>query len=146
MVRRKGRTGGTQCFSVAAGYAIPGLIVDHRLLVLARGIYKLFGPCKNLNSTTNSLSSANLQPSTLTMGKKDKQAVLIDSHVPQSQCKKAITALVKHATKIAKQKEETELIPGKEENVWLVLSVKKVVPEKKLKPYKMCVANMCENE
>ena len=64
---------------------------------------------------------------------------LVDSHVSVSQCKKAVSALAKHASKLAKQREDTELLPGKEENVWLVLSVKKVTPEKKLKPYRMCV-------
>ncbi|EJC98145.1 ribosomal protein L1 [Fomitiporia mediterranea MF3/22] len=69
------------------------------------------------------------------------QDELIDSHVSKSQCEKAITALLKHATKIAKQKENTELLPGKEENIWLVLSVKKVIPEKKLKPFKIPLAH-----
>lgn len=62
---------------------------------------------------------------------------LIDSHVSIEQCKKAVDALTKHALKVAKEKAEKELIPGKEENIWLVLSVKKTTVEKKLKPFKM---------
>ncbi|KAH8114552.1 ribosomal protein L1 [Phellopilus nigrolimitatus] len=62
---------------------------------------------------------------------------LIDAHISPSQCKKAIIALTEHATKVTKQREENELLPGKEENVWLVLSVKKTTPEKKLKPHKI---------
>ena len=69
------------------------------------------------------------------MAKKD----IIDEHVSVSQSKKAISALLGHATKVAEQKEETELISGKEENIWLVLSVKKTSAEKKLKPSKMLV-------
>ena len=69
------------------------------------------------------------------MAKKD----IIDEHVSVSQSKKAISALLGHATKVAEQKEETELISGKEENIWLVLSVKKTSAEKKLKPSKMSV-------
>ena len=37
---------------------------------------------------------------------------LIDSHVSSQQCEKAVSALVGHATKIAKRKEEHELLPG----------------------------------
>ena len=64
---------------------------------------------------------------------------LIDYHVSVKQCKRAIKALHTHALKISKAKEEKELLPGKEENIWLVLSVKKTTPEKKLKPHKMYV-------
>ncbi|KAI5122816.1 hypothetical protein M0805_000158 [Coniferiporia weirii] len=66
---------------------------------------------------------------------------LIDSRVPLTQCKKAVTALVSHATKAAKQSEENELLPEKEENVWLVLSVKRTTPEKKLKPFRIPLAH-----
>ena len=68
---------------------------------------------------------------------------LIDSHVPAEQCEKAVAALLNHATKIAKQKEEHELLPRKEENLWLVVSVKKVAPEKKLKAHKMYALYHC---
>lgn len=62
---------------------------------------------------------------------------LIGEHVSLMQCKKAVTSLTTHVTKVTKQKEGNELLPGKEENVWLVLSVKKTTPEKKLKPHRM---------
>lgn len=64
-------------------------------------------------------------------------ADLIDSHVSTNQCKKAVSALIKHVLKTSKQKEETQLLPDREENVWLVVTVKKDHPEKKLKPFKM---------
>ncbi|KAL5501474.1 CIC1 [Sanghuangporus vaninii] len=75
------------------------------------------------------------------MSKEGRKLELIDSHVSKNQAKKAVVALVKHTTKIAKQKEETELLPGKEENIWLVLSVKRVTPQKKLKPCKIPLAH-----
>ncbi len=62
---------------------------------------------------------------------------LVGDHVSLAQCKKAVVALRDYALKVAKEKEETELISGKEENIWLVLAVKKTQPEKKLKPFKM---------
>ena len=75
--------------------------------------------------------------------KKEKEKdVLIDSHVSSNQAKKAVVALLKHQTKIAKQKEETELLPGREENIWLVLSVKKANSGKKLKLHRMCVVSL----
>jgi ribosome biogenesis protein UTP30 len=62
---------------------------------------------------------------------------LIDSHVSLEQAQKAINALHKHAKKRQEEREETELLPGKEQNVWLVVGVKKIYPEGKLKPFKM---------
>ncbi|TDL22228.1 ribosomal protein L1 [Rickenella mellea] len=62
---------------------------------------------------------------------------LIDLHASADQCKKALVALSNHALKVAKKREESELLPGKEEFVWLVLTVKKTFPEKKLKPFKI---------
>ena len=64
---------------------------------------------------------------------------LIDSKVSSSQCKLAIDALLKHALKHKSEQEKNELLPGKEQFIWLMLAVKKVHAEKKLKPYKMCV-------
>ena len=64
-------------------------------------------------------------------------ATTIDNHVSIKQCKKAITALHSHVSKKLKVKEETELLPGKEENVWLVVAVKQASAEKKVKPHKM---------
>lgn len=64
---------------------------------------------------------------------------LIDDRVSFTQSKKAVTALMKHARSFAEKKAETELLPGKEQHVWLVLAVKKMQPSKKLKPQKMHV-------
>ncbi|KAI0739474.1 ribosomal protein L1p/L10e family-domain-containing protein [Daedaleopsis nitida] len=62
---------------------------------------------------------------------------LIDDHVSTQQCKRALDALLTHAAKHDKQKEETQLLPGKEQNVWLVVNTKVMHPEKKLKPAKI---------
>ena len=64
---------------------------------------------------------------------------LIDGHVPEAQCKRAVEALLSHATKFEAQKAETELLPGKEQNVWLVVNTKVMHPEKKIKPARMYV-------
>jgi hypothetical protein len=66
---------------------------------------------------------------------------LIDEHVSLSQCKKAVDALLKHALQHQSEREETELFPGKEQHIWLQVTVKKMHPERKLKPHKMCVLN-----
>ena len=70
------------------------------------------------------------------MAKAAKDEV-IDGHVSSSQCKKAIEALMAHRQKIAKKKEDSELLGMREENVWLVTTVKTMKSEKKLKPHKM---------
>lgn len=62
---------------------------------------------------------------------------LIDEHVSVNQSKLAVDALVSHASKIQEKKAQTELLPGKEQNVWLMVTVKQMHPEKKLKPFKM---------
>lgn len=64
---------------------------------------------------------------------------LVDSHVSLKQCKLAIEALYSHSSKQEQKAAETELLPGKEQHVWLQLAVKKMQPEKKFKPFKMCV-------
>lgn len=62
---------------------------------------------------------------------------LIGEHVSERQCKLAVNALLEHVRKIEEKKAEKELLPGKEQNVWFVVTVKQMHPEKKLKPYKM---------
>ncbi|KAH9950647.1 ribosomal protein L1p/L10e family-domain-containing protein [Amylocystis lapponica] len=62
---------------------------------------------------------------------------LIDSHVSARQCKLAVDALLIHAQKVAEKKAEKQLLPGKEQNVWLQVTVKRMHPEKKLKPAKI---------
>lgn len=44
---------------------------------------------------------------------------LIDDHVSAQQCKRAVDALLSHASKFEEEKAETQLLSGKEQNVWL---------------------------
>lgn len=62
---------------------------------------------------------------------------LIDEHVSAAQSQRAVDALLKHVNKIQEEKAKTELLPGREQHVWLVLTVKQMQAEKKLKPFKM---------
>ena len=67
---------------------------------------------------------------------------LIDSRVSVCQCKSAVEALHNHQTKEEEKRQENELLPKKEQHIWLVLAVRKIYPEHKLKPFKMCVSNL----
>ena len=81
----------------------------------------------------------NRQPSQMGEGK-GAEDVLIDSKVSTAQCKLAVDALLKHALAHKAAKEQNELLPDKtEQYIWLVVSVKKMFPERKLKPFKMYV-------
>ncbi|PSR71672.1 hypothetical protein PHLCEN_2v12446 [Hermanssonia centrifuga] len=62
---------------------------------------------------------------------------LVDEHVSAQQCKLAVDALLQHEVKRQEKKQQTELLPGKEQNVWLVVTVKQMHPEKKLKPHRI---------
>lgn len=62
---------------------------------------------------------------------------IIDEHVSLNQSRLAVEALLSHASKFQEKKSQTELLPGKEQNVWLTVAVKQMHPEKKLKPHKM---------
>jgi len=64
-------------------------------------------------------------------------AQLIDDHVSAKQSGRAVTALMEYALKQQQKREETELLPGKEENIWLQIAVKEVHAEAKLKPHKI---------
>ena len=64
---------------------------------------------------------------------------LVDEHVSANQCKLAVEALLKHEKQREEKLQESELLPGKEQHVWLQITVKQMHPEKKLKPHKMCV-------
>jgi len=66
-------------------------------------------------------------------------AELIDGHVSVKQCRRAVTALMEYALKQQEKREESELLPGKEENVWLQIAVKEIHGGAKLKPHRMCV-------
>ena len=70
------------------------------------------------------------------MAKKAVQK-LIDEHVSVNQSQKAVEALLKHAKEHEEKKAKTELLPGREQHVWLQLTVKQMQPVKKLKPFKM---------
>ena len=62
---------------------------------------------------------------------------LIDGRVSAPQCKRAVDALLSHAKKHDEEKAESELLPGKDQNVWLVVNTKVMHPEKKIKPARM---------
>lgn len=64
---------------------------------------------------------------------------LIDAHVSVQQCKRAIDALHAYATKLEEKRAETELLPGREQHIWLQITVKTMHPEQKLKPFRMYV-------
>jgi hypothetical protein len=66
-------------------------------------------------------------------------AELIDGHVSVKQCGHAVTALMEYALKRQEKREENELLPGKEESIWLQIAVKEIHGEAKLKPHRMCV-------
>lgn len=66
-------------------------------------------------------------------------AELIDSHVSLKQCKQAVEALHGYAIKKEKERAENELLPGKEEHIWLQVTVKRMQPEQRLKPIRMSV-------
>jgi hypothetical protein len=68
------------------------------------------------------------------------QNELIDSNISLRQCQLAVEALHSHQTKVQEKQAESQLLLGKEQHVWLVLAVKKIHPEKNLKPFKMYVS------
>ena len=66
-----------------------------------------------------------------------KEEDLIDSHVSQSQCRKAVEALHSHELKKKEKFEENQILPAIEQHIWLNVTVKKVAPTYKVKPHKM---------
>ncbi|KAF7966404.1 hypothetical protein HWV62_38442 [Athelia sp. TMB] len=66
---------------------------------------------------------------------------LVDSHVSLNQCGLAIEALHAHTSKADAKAEETELLPGKEQFLWLQIAVKKTQAQKKHKPFKIPIAH-----
>jgi ribosome biogenesis protein UTP30 len=70
------------------------------------------------------------------------QAEFIDSHVSLKQCKLAVHALHAHQSKKEQELQESELLPGKEQNIWLNVTVKKIPSGRKFKPVKMCVGHV----
>ncbi|KAJ6602227.1 ribosomal protein L1p/L10e family-domain-containing protein [Mycena sp. CBHHK59/15] len=65
---------------------------------------------------------------------------LIDSHVSLKQCKLAVEALHAHSAKLA-EKQQAELLPGKEQNIWLNVTVKKIASVHKFKPVKIPIVH-----
>ncbi|KAH9480228.1 Putative ribosome biogenesis protein C8F11.04 [Psilocybe cubensis] len=66
---------------------------------------------------------------------------LIDSHVPLQQCKKAVDALHSHELKKKEKFEEGQLLPAKEQNIWLNVVVKAIPSGHKLKPVKIPIVH-----
>lgn len=64
---------------------------------------------------------------------------LIDDHVSAKQCKLAVDALLKHEKRRTEKAQDSQLLPGKEQHVWLQITVKQMHAEKKLKPHRMYV-------
>lgn len=62
---------------------------------------------------------------------------LIDSKVSLKQCRLAVEALHSHESKRLEKLQETELLPGKEQNIWLNVTVKKIPSGHKFKPIKI---------
>jgi hypothetical protein len=67
---------------------------------------------------------------------------LIDDRVSVKQCKLAVEALHAHEIKKVQKAQETELLPGKELNIWLNVAVKQMPSSAKIKPAKMCVSTL----
>ena len=67
---------------------------------------------------------------------------LIDSHVSLKQCRQAVEALHSHELKKKEKFEETQLLPGKDQHIWLNVTVKQIPAGHKLKPVKMYVSSM----
>ncbi|CAA7265519.1 unnamed protein product [Cyclocybe aegerita] len=66
---------------------------------------------------------------------------LIDSHVSLKQCQKAVEALHSHELKQKEKFEENQLLPAKEQHIWLNVTVKKIVARHRLKPYKIPISH-----
>ncbi|KAF6755760.1 ribosomal protein L1p/L10e family-domain-containing protein [Ephemerocybe angulata] len=66
---------------------------------------------------------------------------LIDEHVSIKQCRLAIDALHAHESKKQAKIDELELISGKEPNIWLNVTVKKIPPGHRIKPVKVPVVH-----
>jgi ribosome biogenesis protein UTP30 len=62
---------------------------------------------------------------------------LIDSRVSLTQIRKAVEALHSHELKKKEKFEENQLLPAKEQNVWLNVTVKAIPAGHKLKPVRM---------
>lgn len=66
-----------------------------------------------------------------------KEEDLIDSRVSLSQCRKAVESLHSHELKKKEKYEENQILPAKDQHVWLNFTVKQVASRQKVKPHKM---------
>ncbi|KAG7444199.1 ribosomal protein L1 [Guyanagaster necrorhizus] len=66
---------------------------------------------------------------------------LIDSRVSVTQCERAVDAIHAHQTKKTDKESASELLPGKEQTVWLNVAVKKVAAERKIMPVRIPVVH-----
>ncbi|KAJ7802182.1 ribosomal protein L1p/L10e family-domain-containing protein, partial [Mycena olivaceomarginata] len=66
---------------------------------------------------------------------------LIDGKVDKNQAKKAIDALHAHTTKAQQKQQDTQLLPAKEQHVWLNVTVKKIASAHKFKPVKIPIVH-----
>ena len=64
---------------------------------------------------------------------------LIDSHVSLKQCRQAVEALHSHELKKKEKFEQTQVLPAKDQHIWLNVTVKQISASHKLKPVKMYV-------
>lgn len=67
---------------------------------------------------------------------------LVDDHVPLQAIEDAASAIVSYISKSRALAEEKELLGAREDFVWLIVSSKRVSPEKKLKPHRMSVTRI----
>lgn len=75
---------------------------------------------------------------------KTSMASLIDGHVSSQAAERAASALGSYISKVRDQANEDELLGAKEDFVWLVVSVKRMSPEKNMKPHRMSVYYVCQ--
>ncbi|KAF7296648.1 hypothetical protein HMN09_01073100 [Mycena chlorophos] len=66
---------------------------------------------------------------------------LIDGRVSLDQCKRAVDALHKHFEQHRKAEDETNLLPAKEQHVWLSITVKKISSVHRFKPVKIPIVH-----
>ncbi|EKM79166.1 hypothetical protein AGABI1DRAFT_120606 [Agaricus bisporus var. burnettii JB137-S8] len=66
---------------------------------------------------------------------------LIDDRVSTSQIQKAVDALHAYESKKQEEREETDLLSGKEPIIWLNVAVKQVAPKNVIKPHKIPIAH-----
>ncbi|KAK0185722.1 ribosomal protein L1p/L10e family-domain-containing protein [Armillaria mellea] len=66
---------------------------------------------------------------------------LIESRVSVKQCKRAVDAIHSYQAKKSDKESANELLPGKEQIVWLNVAVKKVAAERKIMPVRIPVVH-----